>query len=1513
MHNAPLRSEIETALDELVAYEEGMRFQSLAVVLAKRRWPELVASERKKDLGLDAYVPRDQASDGVGRGLACSITATYDKIAGDAKKVAEHLPAQIQHLVFATSGRVGTPKKLEWVDKIRKEFGYELEVMSREEIVSSLTDPQNVALCRTYLRIDVDIDVSLPEIAKTIRVAANEELVNWVRRIEGQPLIDLQANSVERSGVDRADVWSTADMATALGDARRLVLEGPAGCGKTTTLIQLARGTLSEKGVVFLVDLPLWVKSGRDILAFISRMAAFQRKGLTSLQLAQSESEVRFYFLLNGWNEVSEPFSADAALYLRDVERQFPAAGILVATRAHYVAPLLPGSTRLRLRRVGHRARSAYLRERLGENADAFLTSIKADPGLDELTRTPFVLSELTSIVAAGGPIPRTRASVIEAAVKLQEQSPEHALALRSAPVGGMSSAFLESLAMRMMPVGAVSLAEAEARTVVHGVSERLAADGQLLPRPTPADILNTLCGHHVLERFEYPESGHRFAHQLFEEYYAFRGVKQRFAEAASGTGESKRTDFARDFLNEPAWTEPVEMLAESLNVGHQEIAPLEKDLDAAAALVMMALSVDPVFACHLCRVLGQQSIRPIAQTLSRRLREWYSSTDEHHRNCALAGMLASGMDTFRDVLEPLLSSDDDQLRLRTYRLWPDVSPLVLGADWETIVRGWSEEARATFVSEILHHRFVPEVSRFALADLSPEVRAIAVDALRWIGAEDEYARALHALDDASLRRVFAGASGDVIPAELRPSALRLLRVSLEETTDPATRTRILLRMHRLGDSEAIADVRTVLQQIPDEKFRDLLEYTIAPALDALREDDPEWTTQWVGRRIADGRLWSDRWSKYLTVIPNDLREEQFARLATEDLEHRYDGPISIVARADGVDLVRRAFLRVLEVWEIILAAPRQPRPLEGAVLRQLEALLRAIPSSTVVSALSDFLSAPPTPEFARAFVHLYSSIGRTGAGIFDLDDRLKSLVRSYVKSSVALILEEEDFTGELKAELGSVVSQVGEPEDIEDLMQLIHSDLKRVSDGRAARVRGERTEAADGAVMSWTDWYVSAIVTLMRGSADDVLLTLFSEREYERSLLEEYARQFTGGNKSEVGRQANYDRIWHARARPSDVARNGSRRARVAEAIRKRIRQLEDTRGLDANEKFLNGRLKMLARALAAVAPREFADEIMGLLALPADFDTHTCVDALERLLYSGVMLPADKCLPLLDAALARMKRWGIQDQDRWVIVRFLCICPFVDDPGAGIEKIREIIQQARLHIYDLRDLLPALGHSRFEGALPFMLELVSKLEAWQAIEYEWISAFVTLETDNSIRAVLGLVDPELPGLPFALGWDATDRAAKRIAEIAAQDPIIDSRLRDLAHLSLDAPKRDLLAKTLAARGTLEAMLAALNLLDDKRQPPIPSGVRHGLEAAFIEERAHPTYANALTRRAAASNPLRAKLFFIVVADDLRKHSAYSLLGQIEEWRLEYGRPIDEPRHPDFGSGLPWPPPEPK
>ena len=49
------RIDIERALDELISNEESMRFQGLAVALAQWRSRELIACERHKDLGLDAY------------------------------------------------------------------------------------------------------------------------------------------------------------------------------------------------------------------------------------------------------------------------------------------------------------------------------------------------------------------------------------------------------------------------------------------------------------------------------------------------------------------------------------------------------------------------------------------------------------------------------------------------------------------------------------------------------------------------------------------------------------------------------------------------------------------------------------------------------------------------------------------------------------------------------------------------------------------------------------------------------------------------------------------------------------------------------------------------------------------------------------------------------------------------------------------------------------------------------------------------------------------------------------------------------------------------------------------------------------------------------------------------------------------------------------------------------------------------------------------------------------------
>ena len=348
-----------------------------------------------------------------------------------------------------TSAKVGNADRKRWEEAIQKDHGLELHIIEREEIITLMMMPENASLRASYLHLEVDAEPQVADLIARTRRAAAAVTRTWAGKTKGHPLIDLTAVPLDPNGAESADVLSLEQIDQALSQSRRIVLEGPAGRGKTTTLIQLAQRARTA-GTPFMVELPAWTSSRRGILEYIAGMPAFQAEGLTAADLARVQQTEPFLLLLNGWNEIAESNSAQANDALRELERDFPSAGIIVATRTHHLTPPLPGALRLRLLRLRRVQRAAYLTARLGAQGAELRARIDADPSLDELTRTPFILSEVASLFEAGAEIPSTKIGVLAQVLRLQEQRDEHRNALQAAPIFGRQTDYLKALATEM-------------------------------------------------------------------------------------------------------------------------------------------------------------------------------------------------------------------------------------------------------------------------------------------------------------------------------------------------------------------------------------------------------------------------------------------------------------------------------------------------------------------------------------------------------------------------------------------------------------------------------------------------------------------------------------------------------------------------------------------------------------------------------------------------------------------------------------------------------------------------------------------------------------------------------------------------------------------------------------------------------------------------------------------------------------------------------------------------------
>jgi hypothetical protein len=674
-------------------------------------------------------------------------------------------------------------------------------------------------------------------------------------------------------------------------------------------------------------------------------------------------------------------------------------------------------------------------------------------------------------------------------------------------------------------------------------------------------------------------------------------------------------------------------------------------------------------------------------------------------------------------------------------------------------------------------------------------------------------------------------------------------------------------------------------------------------------ERGPVWVSEWVAKQIADGVLYGhEYWLPFATAIPGDLIEKYLGRLETENLKNApFQGMAAVIAHCASVALAMRVFAKLREMRRKVDDKQGQPHEFEWQVILQLEAVFHGLPDEVAVAGvLSSVVSGDPLD--IKVAANLLSRVARPDMEPLHIaDGDLKARLREYLKSSVDLVLRQADFNGEEKAKLSSAIAQVGEPEDIENLVTLIRADIERLRRGRAAHAGGDRGPLGGGASMYYAGWHIAALMYLDAVGAEQVLIDLLPEPEYRADVAAAMARDFVPKAERAFEPTLRYDLVWGAREGRVLRHANDQRRINFGVALKAEIERLRE----QSQDAALVNSLGNLAKALAAVDGRGSAATVLDVISMSGQRDEYVRLDAAERLLKEGVVLPATIAFALVDSFFERTGVW-MQESDRYLLRRILSLCPFVDDPVAGVAKVRDALGKHRLRGYELRELVTALGESRSDAAIDLLYELASDAQTFEQCEDNFINALAALDTPRAHELLLGFVDPDISGISLTPRYHRVDLLVARLSELARRIPSIAARLYDLCERDLPEFNRHVLSKVMTWLGTPDALVANLNLIDDRKSPPVPKGVWDQLESAFVERRPYGQSPNVFTEHARASNELRVRLLRMTSEDTKRRKSALMLLGQIEEWRLEYGRPTGEPRHPDLISGHSWPPMEP-
>jgi hypothetical protein len=1271
-------------------------------------------------------------------------------------------------------------------------------------------------------------------------------------------------------------------IAKAIGAADSVSLVSPPGTGKSTTLVQLADRIIARgQFVPLIVPLSEWSDRAESFFDFVNRrnaFAAFRRQHF--MQMAYYG---RLVLMLDGWNELDPSSRTRAIRDLRALRRDYPQLTIVIGTRRHALP--IEGAC-VEIERLSDNQQLEIARAQRGSEGEALVDQAWRSPGVRELISVPLYLNALLA-TPPGSPFPRTKEEVLRMFVMTHEQALDTAELLRK-ELHGFHNDMLVGLASQANRLANTSIPEIGARRVISAVENSLLAAGQLSILPQPTQVIDVLVGSHILVRPAASAGAVMFQHQQFQEWYASYEVERLMVQADDGDPTALRV-LREDVLDWPAWEESILFACERLSRNNPE------GVMAVGRAIQEALRIDPMLSAEMIYRSALETW-PLARSSVMALVDHWHKPGKVDR--AVRFMITSGRPEFAERVWPLIASEDNQIHLRTLQAAERFRPTVLGNDFPTKLAGLPDNIRKHVIPEIASrsgYDGMELAADLAKLDPNPEVVVQILQSLQSRQADRHVTEILKSASESVWEKMAReGYPDELADAQLQQRLMEVRKGTASSVSDPL-RALGELTSERSGNVDA------------PERAAEIIRSKDFPINGADRghaflrayEAYPKEVAEALVARIAEGLDIPYNVREYLELATT-VEEGPIVDLAlSETTPERLRSAASSIVGSNAVGrLMDELFVLNDEYaakdWRIDEASRQKYYCVRDAILvTRLVSFLKALFERTDTD----------RPERIRLMADLIKGHGKAvNTEKLMITDNARDQLAGVILGWMHTLLNSPKATRHHMSDVVWAVQRLDNLQFVPKLKQMLDRDLADHARAQEEYLRSPRNPLPPDVSHSYTNLYQGAFAAI----GGDEVIALMKEYlpnlrfgvEAARVLAVLWERAHPSGNDRRFFSLHDFSEVRERRKQRQSTA-DSSPTTDFAEAIFATVRKTTEEAQDDAQRRHA----LTLAQIGLAIPHGSKRAEIDALMQLPLPYSSKQAL--LTAAAKAGETLKADLLLVGLQELLEAGRRdtWRLEE-NRGELMGWIELFAFSDRPGAVFEAL-DLLPASRVHPWNLRPLLNALGNSSHAGAFN-VLEELARRDPRILNEYEWLNAMIRLGTEAVALALLGHVcSGSLAGKHGGIGaWHMADHLAGFVRQFPTFRDELTRRYSGLA----DGPAQQILERALAEVADELIVLAMIASYAEGRRTFQQGYLSRAIYTVAVGRRPLEDWPGAFQEFSASLRAFRKDLFGQVLARNHQSTLAEACLNYIEELRDEHGRIDDEPRHPDIQTGQPWP-----